>query len=432
MAGQAKFQTARIKQQSAFLELPGEIRTFIYRAALVKHTPIDLWPNKNIENNLAHPDLVARLKKSLKDTNVIEHVPVRHQADLYYVRKEMATGILATCKQVNMEARNIFWCENSFRFSGDYDWRGLRRFLVTIGREARSRIRNLDVCPPGWLFDQTLCDDNNTLSCGIHKAVNAKNHPKTHMSKLFAFGAGNDQQVENLRFISHMLRSEQNLRSLNLIIPHGWSFRQIDEPDEEYPNQSARILFDLQMLRHICTVSVILESGSVMLGLHNRDILKKLNMSLVAQPGTRLYPDQPPFNPNLAWPGDGVIPGMERITNLTRWDPPPAEDFLSESFRIFDQTDSIEMEARGGRTHKSSCYGRKKMERRLKGFGGCRFVERHGLYCNDCNQRLPDPWRTWSKHKYWCLHCKSKSGYTQKDGIEVRKFSREMRVARGG
>jgi hypothetical protein len=148
-----KFQSARIKQKSTFLNLPGEVRTLIYRAALVKDTPIDLWPNKFIEDNTADPTLLNRLfiSKHTEDRSSVEWVTVRDQHDLQYVRKNMATGILATCKQVRMEATMLFWGENSFRFSGDFDWTGLRRFLTTIGPEARSRIRSLEVAPPGWL-----------------------------------------------------------------------------------------------------------------------------------------------------------------------------------------------------------------------------------------------------------------------------------------
>jgi hypothetical protein len=423
MARRDKFQTARIKQRSAFLKLPGEVRTLIYRAALVKNTPIDLWPAKYIESNLAHPDLVERLGNSFDDANLIEWTRVRDQADLNYVRKEMSTGILATCKQVKMEATSIFWRENSFRFSGDFDWRGVRRFLVTIGPEARSRIRSLTVCPPGWLFDQVL-QDYRYPSVEASKAVTAKNHPKTHMHKLLPFG-NTFQHTDNVRFICEMLRSEQSLRNLDLIIPDGWSFGQLYEPDNEYPYDQTQILFDLQTLRHFCTVSVTLESGSAMLGRHNKDFLNKLDITLIAQPLSRIVA-QRPFK---QWPESGTISDAADVTELTIWAPPSSDDLLTGSLKIFDKTDRNDAPARGGKAVKSTCYGRRKMARNLKGFGGCRFVERYGEYCNDCNQQLKDARGTWYKHKYWCIHCKGKTGYTWKEGIEVRKISREKRVA---
>lgn len=105
------------------------------------------------------------------------------------------------------------------------------------------------------------------------------------------------------------------------------------------------------------------------------------------------------------------------------------DDVFADGLGIFDVTDRIEDHARGVKAHKSTCYGRKELDWRLNGFGGCRFVERYGEYGNDCNQHLANSWDTWHKYQYWCVHCRSKVGYTWKQGIEVRKISRGRRVA---
>jgi hypothetical protein len=435
MARGDKFQNARIKQKSAFLKLPGEIRTLIYRAALVKDTPIDLWPHKFIENNFAHSELVDRLAKAKVDS--IEWTRVRDQHDLNYVRKEMATGILATCKQVRMEATMIFWRENSFRFSGDFDWRGLRRFLVSIGPEARSRIRSLHVCPPGWQ-DTTYNPithglDNTQLGqyCEPNKAVAAKNHPKMRMAKSLPFstqGKKNYQHEDNIRFVRETLRSEESLRNLNFVIMDGWSFSQLDDVYYEYPWAQTASLAEFQQLKHFCNISVILESGSAMLGPHNREFLNYFDITLIAQPGSRVV-DQRPFK---EWVLQAGLTDAKDVTELQTWAPVASDDLLIDSFKIFNETDRIDLPARGGRAVKSTCYGQKKMERKLKGFGGCRFVQRYGEYCIDCNQYLKDARTTMSKHKYWCIHCKGKTGILWKDGIEVRKVSRERRVAQQG
>lgn len=421
MARRDKFSSARIKQDSRFLKLPGEIRTLIYRAALVKNTPIDLWPHRFIKANRTHPDLLRRLQNTVKDECLIDGILVRDQQDLNYVRKEMATGLLGACKQINREAAMLFWRENAFRFSSDFDWCGLRRFLISIGPEARSRIRCLEVSPPGWVENRThqIIDAQQYIAPPIMSA--AKNHPKMHMPKarhVFGF-------QDNFRFVCEMLRSEQSLQKLGLIILDGWQLGSFDNIYNEYPSAQTSVLLDLQSLKHFCTVSVVLEGGSAMTGPCNREFLNQMDIMLIAEPGSRVVPDRP-FK---EWMQDSTIADARDITELQVWAPPSADDILSGGLDIFDITATIETPGRGGRAHRSTYYGRKKLERRLKGFGGCRFVERYGEYCNGCNQHLPDLWDTWYKHQYWCVHCKSTSGHTRKEGIEVRKISRERRVA---
>ncbi|QDS68777.1 hypothetical protein FKW77_005529 [Venturia effusa] len=423
MARRDRFRTARIEQRSAFLKLPGEIRTLIYRAALVKNTPIDLWPHKFIENNRAHAKLVKRLQKTGKDDHSIDEILVRDQHDLNYVRTEMATGLLAACKQVNREARMLFWRENTFRFSGDFGWRGLRRFLISIGPEARSRIRSLEVSPPVWIEDHTCQIMDVQQFIPISKIASAKNYPKLHMAKAFHVFDAQD----NSRLVCEMLRGEQTLPKLNLVIMGGWQFGRLDSSYYDYPSVQTSILFDLWSLKHFCTVSVVLESGSVMTGPFNKKLLNDVDISLVAQPGSRVVPER-----SFKAPRQETTPTVadaREITDLQIWPPLLVEDVLTEGLKIFDLEDRIDAPARGGKAHKSTYYGRRRLERRLKGFGGCRFVERNGEYCNDCNQQLANPWETWRRHQYWCVHCKGKSGHTWKQGIEVRKISRERRLA---
>ncbi|TLD35522.1 hypothetical protein E2P81_ATG01825 [Venturia nashicola] len=421
MTRRDKLQSARINQNSRFLKLPAEIRTLIYRAALVKNTSIDLWPHRFIKENRAHSDLLERLRKNVRDDSLIDGTLVRDQHDLNYVRKEMATGLLATCKQINREATMLFWRENAFRFSNDFDWRGIRRFLIAIGPEARSRIRSLEVSPPGWTDDRTyqIIDDQQYIASP--KMAAAKNHPKMHMPKahhVFGF-------QDNFRFVCEMLRSEQTLQRLNLVVLNGWQLGCFDNIHCEYPSVQTSVLLDLQSLKQFCAVSVILESGSAMTGQCNREFLNEVGITLVAQAGSCVVPERP-FN---EWTQNSAIADVIDVTELQIWVPPLADDFPFDGLNIFDMTGRIEGPARGGKTHKSTYYGRRKLERQLKGFGGCRFVEKHGQYCNNCNQHLANPWETWRKHKYDCVHCKSKSGHTWKEGIEVRKVNRERRIA---
>lgn len=421
MARRDKLQSARIKQKSGFLKLPGEIRTLIYRATLVKNTPIDLWPHKFIRENRAHPELLERLQKTTKDDRLIAAILVRDQHDLNYVRKEMAIGLLSTCKQINREATLLFWRENAFHFSSDFDWHGLRRFLIAIGPEARSRIRSIEVSPPGWASDETYQIIDGQQCMAPSNTVSARNHPKMHMPKALHVLDYED----NFRFVCEVLCSEQTLQRLKLVIMENWQLDRLDDIYNEFPSVQTSVLLDLQSLKHFCIISVVLESGSAMTGPFNREFFKQLDITLIAHPGSRAVPERP-FH---KWTQNSSVADAREITELQIWAPQPSDDLLSVGLDIFDQTDRIEGPARGEKAHKPTCYGRKKSERRLKEFGGCRFVGRHGEYCNDCNQHLTNPWDTWHKHKYWCVYCKSKSGHTWKEGTEVRKINRERRVA---
>lgn len=154
MARQGKFQFPRIKEN--LLSLNSQVRSGLLSTALRwLRTRQSTCGGTNLSKNRAHPELLERLRKTVKSDHLIDGILVRGQHNLNYVCKEMAIGMLATCKQINGEATMLFWRENTFRFSSDFDWRGLRRFLISIGPEARSRIRSLEVSPPGWAEDQT-------------------------------------------------------------------------------------------------------------------------------------------------------------------------------------------------------------------------------------------------------------------------------------
>ena len=151
--------------QSPLLRLPGEIRTKIYRYALVRDEPIDLWPHKWTKPNEEEKPLVGGLK-------------VRHQESLVYVRKEMATGLLGTCRQVYNEAATFFWSDNQFKFSGRSGWQGFLRFYLTIGPQARARIKRIDVHAPIYMRWPVKDADNKDLN------GRSKNFPHMHMVKV--------------------------------------------------------------------------------------------------------------------------------------------------------------------------------------------------------------------------------------------------------
>ena len=121
-----KHRNLPIFQDSAFLNLPAELREQIYYLALVQHNPINLQPIKYNQDSSN-----GRI--------------FRFRDDIQFVRQEIATGLLTTCKQVYHKAANIFWSKNFLTFSGDIEWLGARRFLGQIGPTALSQPRSLEV-----------------------------------------------------------------------------------------------------------------------------------------------------------------------------------------------------------------------------------------------------------------------------------------------
>jgi len=159
-----------------------------------------------------------------------------------------------------------------------------------------------------------------------------------------------------------------------------------------------------------------------MLG-QNRDILNQHDITLIAQSGTLVISQSTTLQEN------GTPSEVREVTELQIWKPSESDDFFSDAQELFDENNRLALPGRGGRIVKTSYYGRRKCERVLKGFGGCRFVQRYGNYCNYCNQYLKDPFQTFRKHKYHCHNCKTlDKGYSWKDGLEVRKLNRNVRV----
>jgi len=180
-----------IVQDSPFLlDIPGEIRTMIYRAALVKSDPIDLWPDSYIENAESELSLADRIVKIKSTFGKGCSLPrFRRQVDLEYVRKEMATGLLTTCRQISREAANIFWCENTFRFSGDFHWLGIRRFFESIGPRALSLIQKVEIFAPvcfnvNWVV--WLYHGNRRTHTSAYFRETTKNVPKLRMEKVYS------------------------------------------------------------------------------------------------------------------------------------------------------------------------------------------------------------------------------------------------------
>ena len=162
MAQKSRRNRTKSQLQSPFLALPSEIRIKIYRYALTRDEPLDLWPHKWTEPREEDKPSVGGLK-------------TRYQESLEYVRKEMATGLLGTCRQVYNEAATFFWGDNQFKFSGRSGWQGFLRFYLTIGPQARQRIQRVGVHAPIYMRWPVKGADNKDLN------GRSKNSPHMHM-----------------------------------------------------------------------------------------------------------------------------------------------------------------------------------------------------------------------------------------------------------
>ena len=184
--------------QSPLFRLPSEIRTKIYRYALVRDEPLDLWPHKWTKPKEEGIQSVGGLK-------------IRHQESLEYVRKEMATGLLGTCCQVYNEAAAFFWSDNHFKFSGRSGWQGFLRFYLTIGPQARARIQRVSVHAPCYMRWPVKDVDNKDLN------GRSKNLPHMHMVKIDSEGRKSKfwisivQELSTVRVASHVTRVPYSL-----------------------------------------------------------------------------------------------------------------------------------------------------------------------------------------------------------------------------
>ena len=449
----------KVFQDSPFLEIPGELRMMIYEAALVKPTAIDLWPHKYVETPENDPSLVARITKTQADPQPRHRqrgpwVPkFRKQDDLLYVRKEMATGLLATCKQICQEATSVFWCKNTFRFAADGDWLGVRRFLATIGPSAIRRLRTLEVFVPLGHYPATV-DVQGPVE-GWREICQAKNVPKLHMAKVGSSSKIDAEVERNMEIVTSLLREAMSTLELRLIVPCGFTLNQNGwatgvQPEIVIPEE-------LQARRPFTKVTLIVESGAYVYGAEIPEKIAGHGLDVVLMPGSFLK--------------EAVDTTDEeaKVTELKRWGNAFDEfEILNGLQDLMKENDNrFGVPGRGGRVNK--CPGTKKVERVLKGFGesknslcdsirdlcsnmmlmaiptplaavltrhssgGCRFISRLGFDCSGCqttrfepNLSHPNPFLVWAN----CEGCGRFLHHDSREGVVVvKKRARYLRLA---
>lgn len=364
----------RHPHKSPFLRLPREIRDMIYRAALISPTPIDLCPANYAESN---PDGILDIspQRYLKFVNLPDkrinriltlsippnppplfgprppaEVPrqallaFRLQNDLHYVRKGLATQLLQVCCQIYNEAADYYWGSNIWRFSDDIGWEVLWRFLLSIGVQARSRIRKLDVLAPFTLAK------NHALSRWENWYI--KNEPKLHMSKLWQ----GRRPRECYDLIYDMWMSEKPSQILNFAVPAGYCLQSPNTPGLSWN----RALF-MGLLPN--KIRVIVESKGT--AYDSQQILGQ-GWDLTALPGSRL----PKRNDERFY---DMVPVIEVAQTWKSED-----DHLAGVSRLFELEEtcaSVDWE----RSHVPGAFAQ--VGRYLKGFGPCMIIMGRRL-CN--------------------------------------------------
>ncbi|CAD6572489.1 MAG: hypothetical protein ASARMPREDX12_005246 [Alectoria sarmentosa] len=344
---------SRIKGQlqSPVLRLPGEIRTKIYRYALVRDEPLDLWPHKWTKSDEEEKPSIGGLK-------------IRYQEGLEYVRKEMATGLLGTCRQVYNEAARFFWSENHFKFSGRSGWQGFLRFYLTIGAQARARIHRVDVHAPIYMRWPVKDADNKDLN------GRSKNLPHMHMVKVDSEGHLDRIAIQR---ICALLTQDRALREINFVIPDGFrngdedSFGGYDEDHDMEPDSPLR-LQKIGALDWIKKTVVVEKGGYLATDDGPRQIMEQ-GWDLVCLPGSFIW------EKGTTDKGGNTDYEKHEVTETRTWSTPDREMDLLIGVKELFEDGQLSVHANGGK-QKGPVV---KIERILKGFGGCRFIGSEGV-----------------------------------------------------
>ncbi len=351
-----------LQQQSPFLNLPPEIRNFIYRHTLISPSPIDLWPHLFHTDLSDNPEWVARTSAWSEKT--LDELPfkTRNQASLTYVRKEMATGLLGTCRQVYNEGVMYFWAENLFRFSGRSGWQGLLRFFLTIGPVARARIRRLEVHAPIYMRWPDKKGDERDLN------GHSKNFPKMHMVKIPPEGHLDRAAAQR---VCNIMAKDRTLEEINFIIPN--DLRNGDEGEYGgYGDDHDAGIDAYDRLGKISTLdflkkTVVVEKGGYLAVERGPEQIMDNGWDLVCLPGSAIYERKE----------GGAADEYEKheVTETRTWRSPAREwDYLLGVNTLFQEPETVVEHANGGK-HMNSLPT---LWRDLKGFGGCKFVVQDG------------------------------------------------------
>jgi len=303
------------------------------------------------------------------------------------MRKEMAIGLLATCKQINQEATLFFWQDNTFRFSGDFDWLGMRRFLATIGPNSIFRVRNIEAFLPEnsmpWKNAEEMSIDEYRRGC------DARNTPKLKMAKVYE--KGDRPWWINISDVCQLLAEANSSLNLRFILPREFVLLQ----DSLYPDCCMfELIEDLQDRAPATKLSVIIEPGAILEGVDTPDILVDAGLDVVCMPGS-------------FWDKEKVV---SQNLELRHFKVDQRYEYLNGVKRLFTEEEKVGVPALGGRVTLGPGY---RVERVLKGFGGAKLREASVYFCPRCGLRGVEYKGIWISELMRCDGCSTYGWHTR-------------------
>lgn len=352
----------------------------------------------------------------------------------------MATGILRCCKQIYEEAADVFWGENTFRFSSDVEWYGARKFLGAIGPRAISRLRSLELFVPVMGYSIGIAR-RGSLSFfeDILEMRAAKNHPKLHMAKAPKDKTGRISLIDryrvipgsheepntsfdhlvltrNVNHVCYLLKAVGSFFELRLVLPKDFYFQWHENIWRAYhddPLTRPIVPFSLLAIEQnfASRMLVVVEAGASLLG--GVDIPKHFNINginFICQSGSFM----------------GSIHDFqlaEFVVGKQWMDPSTEYDNLVGVSYLFEISKLPSIPAHGGKVNKNA--GPRITKRILKGLGGCKFVRLPGWDCTHCGRT-----GIYEKVEQRCL-C-GFYGRCQRDIVQIKKVERAIRKGRIG
>ncbi|KAL8717329.1 MAG: hypothetical protein Q9225_005421 [Loekoesia sp. 1 TL-2023] len=197
---------------------------------------------------------------------------VRDQQDLHFIRKDLAAGLMRSCRLVRREAAPYFWGANHFRFSGQGGWQGLLRFLLTVGPAARRHITTIDVVAP---YGSYWWPGNQVVGHVPVLDGRSKNDPRLRMAKLPH--QKYDCRSTHIADVCEILVSDKTLQQLNLVVAGG-CFERLSQAHVDKHEQLCLPAFT--------QVNLILEDGAYLSDRSAFPRVNNLEWNIICQPGS--------------------------------------------------------------------------------------------------------------------------------------------------
>ncbi|KAH7092523.1 hypothetical protein FB567DRAFT_588797 [Paraphoma chrysanthemicola] len=204
--GELKYQQPVTKPQTiSFMEIPTEIRLMIFQHHFVSDKPIEMWAETG--------DVYADQK-------------VRRQAKGAFKRKFwhkriVNFGLLRTCKQINVEVGEIFYCENEFQFSGTNGHMIAYAYLKKIGPRNINFLQSITSAAPRQSDDRGMYGENWNPKTWmrINEVYDRAPFPSLSNTPRNRWFYKRLDFVASWCALAWMLTTAHRLKSVNIVVP---------------------------------------------------------------------------------------------------------------------------------------------------------------------------------------------------------------------